>query len=381
MLRLKNAFSIERDISGCGLCGIINIKKVKINGEDIKRAIALEHDRGNGLGGGFAVYGAYPDYADLYAFHIMYDDIAAKNDVEEYLKKNFVIEKNEPIPILKISKILDHPILYRYFMKPKSDREDRLFHDLKDDDFVVRSVMVINSQYDGAYVFSSGKNMGVFKGVGYPEDIADFYMLDNIEGYMWTAHNRFPTNTPGWWGGAHPFTLLDWSIVHNGEISSYGINKRYLEMFKYNLSLKTDTEVIAYILDLLIRKHGLTIELATSVLAAPFYQTIEKMDPSKRELFTALRQIYGSALLNGPFAIIFGFSDGMVAMNDRIKLRPLVAATKGDFTYIASEEASIMEICPSPDIVWSPKAGEPVIVRTENVKAENIVQKEEMVSL
>ncbi len=370
MLKLKNKFSVERDISGCGLCGIINAKKVKTTGSDIKKAISVEHDRGNGLGGGFAVYGNYRDYAELYAFHIMYDNLSAKDNVEEYLKNNFIIEKEESIPTSKTSKIKEHPYLHRYFMKPKSDRQDKLFHDMGDDDFVVQSVMSINEKYDGAYVFSSGKNMGAFKGVGYPEDIADFYKLDEIEGYMWTAHNRFPTNTPGWWGGAHPFTLLDWSIVHNGEISSYGINKRYLEMYKYNLSLKTDTEVITYIFDLLVRKHGLPIELATLVLAVPFYQNIDKMDNEKKELLTTLRQIYGSALLNGPFAIVFGYSGGMVAMNDRIKLRPLVAATMGDFTYVASEEAAIRAICPSPDLVWSPKAGEPVIVKFEELVAQ-----------
>ena len=102
------------------------------------------------------------------------------------------------------------------------------------------------------------------------------------------------------------------------------------------------------------------------------------MDDDKKELFTALRQIYGSALLNGPFAIVFGYSNGMVAMNDRIKLRPLVAAAMGDFTYVASEEAAIRAVCPSPDIVWSPKAGEPVIVEFEE---KNIPQKGGLISL
>ena len=111
--------------------------------------------------------------------------------------------------------------------------------------------MKINSEMEGGYVFSSGKNMGAFKGVGNPKEIAEFFRIDEYEGYIWTGHTRFPTNTPGWWGGAHPFTLLDWSIVHNGEISSYGINKRYLEMFGYKLTLLTDTEVVAYTLDLL----------------------------------------------------------------------------------------------------------------------------------
>ena len=100
----------------------------------------------------------------------------------------------------------------------------------------------------------------------------------------------------------------------------------------------------------------------------------------KKELYTALRQIYGSALLNGPFAIVFGYSKGMVAMNDRIKLRPLVAAAMGDFTYVASEEAAIRAVCPSPDIVWSPKAGEPVMVEFEE-KLQQKAQKGGLISL
>ena len=34
-------------------------------------------------------------------------------------------------------------------------------------------------------------------------------------------------------GGAHPFAMLDYSIVHNGEISSYDANRRFIEMFGY----------------------------------------------------------------------------------------------------------------------------------------------------
>ena len=46
-----------------------------------------------------------------------------------------------------------------------------------------------------------------------------------------------------------------------------------------------------------------------------------------------------------------------------MKLRPLVCAEKDDFVYMASEEAAIREICPSPDRVWAPRGGEPVIAR------------------
>jgi glutamate synthase domain-containing protein 1 len=247
----------------------------------------------------------------------------------------------------------------RYFVSPL---KDRLVGETKPDDFVVNTVMKVNSEIEGAYIFSSGKNMGAFKGVGNPADIAEFFRIEEYEGYTWTAHTRFPTNTPGWWGGAHPFTLLDWSIVHNGEISSYGINKRYLEMYGYKLTLLTDTEVAAYMLDLLIRRHGLSISTACQALAAPFWKNIDSKEADEAEALTALRQIYGSALLNGPFSILFGHANGLVGINDRIKLRPLVAATKDDVVYMASEESAIRAICPSPEKVWSPRAGEPVVV-------------------
>jgi hypothetical protein len=57
----------------------------------------------------------------------------------------------------------------------------------------------------------------------------------------------------------------------------------------------------------------------------------------------------------------------MVALNDRIKLRPLVAARKGDVLYVASEESAIRQIVPSPDAVWAPRAGEPVVARIKGM--------------
>ncbi len=223
--------------------------------------------------------------------------------------------------------------------------------------------MKINAEVSDAFIFSSGKNMGAFKAVGYAEDIADFFRLDEYHAYIWIAHGRFPTNTPGWWAGAHPFTLLDWAVVHNGEISSYGINKRYLEMFGYQCTMRTDTEVMAYLLDLLIRKHKLPVELACDVLAAPFWEHVDAMPEDRRKLYTTLRQVYAGALVNGPFAIVFGRQGEMVGINDRIKLRPLVAARKDRNLYISSEESGILEMCAKPDLVWTPRAGQPVIGR------------------
>ena len=235
------------------------------------------------------------------------------------------------------------------------------------EDFVVHVVMLVNSTIDGAFVASSGKNMGAFKGVGFPEEIGHYYLLEEYEGHTWVGHNRFPTNTPGWWGGAHPFTLLDWSIVHNGEISSYGINSRYLEAFGYKCTLGTDTEVAAYLFDLMLRRHKLPLELACKALASPLWTEIDRMPPDEQAVMRSLRAIYGPGMLNGPFAIVLGFNGGMVALNDRIKLRPLVAAKQGSILMVASEESAMREVLDSPDEVWAPKAGEPVIARIEGV--------------
>ena len=139
-------------------------------------------------------------------------------------------------------------------MRPLASVLARLQLDEKE--FVARTGHDDQHRDDGRYVFSSGKNMGAFKAVGYPGGRGRFYRLEEYEGYCWTAHGRYPTNTPGWWGGAHPFALLDYSIVHNGEISSYDANRRYIEMFGYKCTLQTDTEVITYIADYLLRGRG-----------------------------------------------------------------------------------------------------------------------------
>lgn len=345
--------------AGCAISGIMNKKGEGFSGQDIIKSIALMHERSNGLGGGFAAYGIYPEYKKHYAFHLFYEDKQAKQETEFLLNKFFTIERDEPIQTRKVSSVSKSPIIWRYFAKPKINK--LMSYEASEAEYVVEFVMRINSEIDGAYVFSSGKNMGTFKGVGYPEDIGEFYKLDEYKGYLWTAHGRFPTNTPGWWGGAHPFTLLNWSIVHNGEISSYDANRRYLEMYGYKCTLQTDTEAITYIFDLLIRKFGLSLENAINIVAAPFWSQISRMAPEQKKVMKALRAVFGSLLINGPFSIILGSNNGFVALNDRLKLRSLIAAEKGDNLYVASEESAIREICSNPEKVWAPKGGEPVI--------------------
>lgn len=350
--------------SGCAIAAVIAKDGERMSGRPIIEAMMPMHDRSNGLGGGFAAYGIYPEYKDLYALHFFFDERTTRKNCEVFLKERFEIVKSEIIPTKKIPSITDEPIIWRYFVAPLRSVLDSMQLDEKE--FVVRTVMKINTEMPGAYVFSSGKNMGTFKAVGFPEDVGEFYRLDEYEGYSWTAHGRYPTNTPGWWGGAHPFTLLDYSIVHNGEISSYDANRRYIEMFGYKCNLQTDTEVITYIFDYLVRVQGLTLEEATSVVAAPFWSTIaNKTDIEDKEKHTYLRTLFPSLLITGPFSIVLGYNGGLMALNDRLKLRSMVVGEKNNKVYIASEEAAIRVMEPNVENVWAPAGGEPVIV---NVK-------------
>jgi len=374
--QVNNPHNDDKVIDACSIFGAMNTAGNGFSGEGVIRAIANMHDRGNGLGGGFAVYGLYPEYADLYAFHIMYLSPEGKAETEAFLRENFNLVDQEEVPTRLTPAIVNPPLVWRYFLEigqhePKQQSQD---------DYVVDRVTTINTKLCDSFVFSSGKDMAVFKGVGYPEEIADYFCLEQYEGYLWTAHGRFPTNTPGWWGGAHPFCILDWTVIHNGEISSYGINRRYLEQFGYHCTMQTDTEVVAYAVDLLMRKHNLPLEIVAKILAPPFWDNIERMPPGEERLMRALRQVYGSLLLNGPFAVIVAHHGEMIGLTDRIRLRPLTVGEKGDMLYLSSEESAIRLICPELDRAWIPMGGEPVVGRLKTVSQPQPITSKETIT-
>ena len=355
-----------RNPAGCAISAIFDKTGACFSGKDIIDSIAVMRDRSNGLGGGFACYGIYPDKKDLYAFHVFFTIHSARKDFEEYISRYYEIDSDEDIPTRKIPEIVDEPEIRRYFVYPKQKFID--FVKTGPDECVFRTVFAVNTEIKGAYIFSSGKNMGIFKAVGFPEDVGRFYMLDSYEGYLFTAHGRYPTNTPGWWGGAHPFGLLGLSVVHNGEISSYDANRRAMEMYGYKCTLLTDTEVITYILDYLTRKKGLTFAESAEVIAAPFWERIDRMSAEDKARATYLRDVFSACLVTGPFSIIVGFDGGVMALNDRLKLRTLAVAEKGDKVYMASEEAAIRKVCPTFDTMFYAEGGKPIVYRVKGGK-------------
>jgi len=359
----NNPYGDDKVIDSCSIFGMINQQGVPFGGNKIVDAMTKMNERTNGLGSGFAVYGIYPKYRDNYAIHVMYDNKEVLNWGSNFIDSNFRVIHEEEIPTNKGVAEKNIPILWRYFITV----EDYMHQGFSEEDYIIQKCLDINTSGKGAYVFSNGKDMGIFKGVGWPREIADIFQLDQYKGHIWIAHGRFPTNSPGWWGGAHPFSLLDYSIVHNGEISSYGTNRRFLEMMGYKFSFQTDTEVFSFALDMLQRKHKLPIDILAKIFSPPLWKDIDRLPPYKKNFLKALRLTYSGLMMNGPFSIIFADQNKIVGLTDRIKLRPLVAAKRKDVFFLSSEESAIRRICLDLDSVKHPRGGEPIVASTDEI--------------
>ena len=97
--------------SGCAIAAVISRSGERMSGETIIEAMKPMHDRSNGLGGGFAAYGIYPEYRDFYALHLFFDSRATRKDCEAYLKEYFEIVHSEVIPTRKMPEIPAEPII------------------------------------------------------------------------------------------------------------------------------------------------------------------------------------------------------------------------------------------------------------------------------
>jgi len=364
MINPKKSFTTlpgERELSACGIAGLFNLDRKIVSGEPIARMMSAMEERENGLGAGYAAYGLFPKLREYYCLQLIMDDQQAKSAVEEFLKSYTEIVKDEEVPVKK-GVLKEYPIVWRFFVSPKDAKANP-------DDTMKDIMMYINCSIKGAFCLSGGKDMAVFKGNGWATEIAEFYQIKDIKAFMWSAHSRFPTNTPGWWGGAHPFSLLGHAVVHNGEITSYGTNVNYLKEFGYECKLLTDTEVLAYIYDYIARKcnypEKISHRIATMVLAPPYWKDIDRMSPEKKKWATNIRIVHRKAMANGPFSIIITTDmpkPTMIGHSDRKKLRPMIAALSedGKTFYLASELNSIHAIDKTLNY-WQPDPGKPVI--------------------
>jgi glutamate synthase domain-containing protein 1 len=228
---------------GCGVIGVAS--SMPIAGRHIIGPVSQMCNRGNGKGGGIAVVGCFPEFKNHYAINIGYLRQDARRALEEkyltplfdiaHIEEQARVEDYREFPRMEI----EPPRAVRYFsrVKPgalKAFAEKYAFEDLgaAEDEFVYQNSYRLNKEFyadldnKAAFVLSHGRNMMILKAVGYCEDIAHYYQIENLMGYVWIGHQRYPTRGRVWHpGGAHPFIGLDEALVHNGDFANIWVRE------------------------------------------------------------------------------------------------------------------------------------------------------------
>src|SRR4030043_895533 len=99
LTRINNTYNDDKVIDACSIFGAMDRSGRRFSGEGVIKAIANMHDRGNGLGGGFAIYGLYPEHPDKYTLHLMYLSSQSKLETEEFLRDRFSVVWQEEVPV------------------------------------------------------------------------------------------------------------------------------------------------------------------------------------------------------------------------------------------------------------------------------------------
>ncbi len=336
---------------GCGIFGVIRKKDApKVSNLTTLAGISCISYRGSDLGAGFALFDssltADPNTHRLKAF-VRNKEVA--DDLTDRLTAS--ISSPRDVQVLEPPRLDNKPRFGVW--EANVDTSDR--RNLERTIDGINGVLLSSGKIDGR-IFSYGSYLDVFKDVGYPMDVAKEYSLDveAMRADAWIAHTRQPTNSPGrypiW---SHPFASMDCAIAHNGDISSFGANLEQLNSWGLRSHVGTDSEVIARLLDHLVRVEGLSIHQAATLMTNPFDA---RLLPEVRRLLTR----YRGARLDGPFAVVAGFSDGkdtyILALTDRSKFRPLLIGEDDERFYVASEEVQIRNLSKDA-VVWAPEPG------------------------
>jgi glutamate synthase domain-containing protein 1/glutamate synthase domain-containing protein 3 len=352
---------------GCGVIGIIGTEPIP--GRLIIRPCEQMHNRGNGKGGGIAAVGLFDDRKDDYAVHLAYLDESARAELE----KDFILRNFEVAQAEKQISIDDHrelgfeikpPVVWRYFVRVQDDVLDEFsrkngIEDRRaaEDEFVYQNSFAINTRYylnsnpPRAFVLSHGRNLMILKAVGYAEQVARYYRLEDQMSYVWIGHQRYPTRGRVWHpGGAHPFVGLHEALVHNGDFANYHAVTEYLRQRGMVPLFVTDTEVAVLLFDFYARVLGYPLEFLIEALAPTPDGDFERLSKQKQRIYRALQTAHIHGSPDGPWFFIIVRTEPrtglpqLVGITDVSMLRPQVFAFQmGEKSYgaIASEKQAI----------------------------------------
>ena len=326
-------------------------------------------NRGNGKGGGIAAAGIFPDYKTHYALHIGFLDESVRGALEaEFIAPHFDVARAERVPDVGDFRAagleIQPPTVWRYFVRVRRDcldrfvTEQRFAHaDAAEDEFVYQNSFRLNSRYYAglaqpqAFVLSHGRDLMILKGVGYAEDIARYYCLEDVKANVWIGHQRYPTRGRVWHpGGAHPFAGLHEALVHNGDFANYHAVTEYLKQRGIVPLFVTDTEVSVLLFDLYSRVLGYPLEHVIEALGPTPEGDFERLSKRRQRIYRALQNAHMHGSPDGPWFFIIARADPesgapqLIGITDVSMLRPQVFSLqsgKESFGAIASEKQAI----------------------------------------
>ncbi len=391
---------------GCGVTGFACT--VPLAGRFIYEPSVQMQNRGNGKGGGVAAVGLTPEQMgvsrdvlnDYYLLQIALLDASCHAELErKYVLPNFEvvsstrqphIDDYRDVPGLEVRP----PDVHRYIVRVKPEVLKRFAEQtgLKslsprdlEDEFIWRNSYRINDEYYAslgekrAFILSHGRDLLVFKLVGYAEQNIEYYRLRDFKAHAWIAHQRYPTKGRVWHpGGAHPFVGVNEALVHNGDFANYYSVCDYLRQRNIRQQFLTDTEVSVQLFDLWDRVYKYPLEYIIEALAPTAELDFDQLAPEKQAVYRQIQAAHIHASPDGPWFFIIARSQPdkgkvqLLGITDTSMLRPQVFALSdsGDVQIglICSEKQAIDatlrslareddRFCPVADKYWNARGG------------------------
>jgi len=375
--RINAPYYVDAEEGGCGVIGVAC--SAPIEGRYLLPPLLQMHNRGNGKGGGIAAVGFSAKQLsvserilrDYYLMQVAYLDPRSRDAVETYfINRHFNVHLAEKVPSIQnyrsIGLEVKPPDVWRYFVRADEVEMEKFAarNNLEgldavelEGEFIHRKSYNLNKKYYAslgerkAFVLSHGKNMMVFKIVGYAEQVLKYYRLDDIEAHVWIGHQRYPTKGKVWHpGGSHPFVGLNDALVHNGDFANYQSICDYLKQRNIYPLFLTDTEVAALYWDLLTRVYRYPLEYAIEAIAPTTERDFTMLPKDKREIYKAIQRTHIHGSPDGPWFFIIARNDPyngrlqLIGITDTSMLRPQVFAIQGgnaSIGLIASEKQAI----------------------------------------
>ncbi|MBM4332685.1 MAG: glutamate synthase [Deltaproteobacteria bacterium] len=345
---------------GCGVTGFAS--SIPVSGRHIIEPSRQMHNRGNGKGGGIAAAGLYAEDLGVsekaleedYLLQIAFLNPEARLEVERSFIEPFLnVHHGSRLPAVSDYREIEGlevkpPDVYRYFVRVKQEvlrdfTGKNKFLDMElrkvEDEFIFQNSFQLNQKFYSslgekkAFVLSHGRNMMILKIVGYAEQAAQYYKIEDFRAHIWIAHQRYPTKGRVWHpGGAHPFIGMHEALVHNGDLANYHSVCEYLRQRNLVPLFLTDTEALVLVFDLLSRVYGYPLEYVIEALAPTAELDFDHLPALKQEIYREIqaRHIHGSP--DGPWFFIIARNDPfrrclqLIGITDTAMLRPQVFA-------------------------------------------------------